>query len=114
MSEKTKAKKWWKPPAAEAVLCWMPDQVRHDIGCGLGCCALVLVRWSLANRVGNELPGVQGCWYSGSAELRVRRGTTRTARYYAYGEMAGMTLACSGVGTSLRVRRKVAPSFSVL
>ena len=37
---KVKSEKLWKPPAAEAVLCWMPDQVRHDIrGCvgGIGC-----------------------------------------------------------------------------
>ena len=24
---------------------WMPDRVRHDIGCGLACCWLVCCRW---------------------------------------------------------------------
>ena len=53
-----------RPPAAEAVLCWIPGQARNDIGCGLVCCALVVIRWSLVNRVGNELPTLQG-WENG-------------------------------------------------
>ena len=49
-------KRNWKPPVAEAVLCWIPGQGRNDIRRGLVCCALVSIRWSLVNRVGNELP----------------------------------------------------------